>query len=186
MTGNFCKKKKKKQKNGKLKRKKKWADKSDEYKIYLYESKKKSHGIGFLISWFVPGGAHFYADENEWGIFFLGTELSLYSVIMYNYVRGIQKEINDDESSKDNMKTADTLFIIAIIIHAWQLIDAQVRIGNYNKRLMEKLGLSEVDLSLQLLPHVSPVSNYSNSFLADTGQDRYKIDGLNLAFQFKY
>ena len=100
-------------------------------KIEYLEQKKNPWGA-VLFSWFIPSAGHFYAENKNIGILFLGMEITE-CLIIY-------KNLGDDTSDNDPIGKITVFLLVATRLLEYR--DAYTSAKRYNGRLKEKLGLT--------------------------------------------
>lgn len=116
--------------------------------VAQYESEKKSPVAGLLLSGLLlPGGGHFYARRNAWGLGYLAVESGL---VISAFTIGISKSspvIVDSAGSTLTRSGPNAFFYIAIItagvVHLVDMIHAYFSVEAYNRDLRRKLSLPE-------------------------------------------
>ena len=116
---------------------------------YLFN--KKEAGTGVLLSFIVPGGGHFYAENGLAGTVYLLGETSC---MVWGYMA---LKLATENMTKPNMATAYyqeamLAFIIAGILKIIDIVTVPNAIDNYNESLIQKisLGASSKGISLKL------------------------------------
>ena len=110
---------------------------ASEQKFTWFYQQPKSYGVALALS-LIPGGGHFYYNENGWGLLYLGVEGGLIASSIPCFIDDptATADINKYNKGVGTVLAISAVIVeIAAIVHLWFINDV------YQRQLKENVGL---------------------------------------------